>query len=120
MSHLDNKPEDTKDIKAAKAIVQGKAEACPQEIVRLLMACLDDRSNFVAKLAESSDSMIDVAAAFQAHTELQQESLDWQRGLIREIGAMLEPDDSAPETSRNYIRDYVVDPVIELMEGDHK
>jgi len=113
MSHLNDQPEDNRDIKAAKAIAQGNAEACDKELVRLLVACLDDRSGWIAKAAEAADSITDLSIVFQACSEEQQRIMSAAIGVDREIRTMLEPDDSAPEA----LKDFVVSPVIELMEN---
>ena len=123
MSHLDNQPEDNKNILAAKAIVRGEAQACDKELVRLLAACLDDRSNWIAKAAEAADTLTDVVVKFQAYTEDQQAILAAASGVSKEIYQMLEPDDSAPSEYNNLdeatqeFKDYTVTPIIKLMEG---
>jgi len=113
MSHLDPQKEDNKDVLAAKAIVQGNAEDCDKELVRLLVACLDDRSNWIAKAAEAADSLTDVVVKFQAYTDDQQDILAAAGGVSKEIYTMLEPDDSAPQE----FKDYTVTPIINLLEG---
>jgi len=94
MSHLDAKPEDNIDILAAKAIINTDARVTSPELVRLLIACLDDRSNWVAKAAEAADTLTDLVSTFQAYNETEREALATASGVSREIYTMLEPDDS--------------------------
>jgi len=94
MSHLDPQKEDNADILAAKEIIKGTARVTSPEVVRLLVACLDDRSNWVTKAAEAADSLTDLVCSFQAHTETQQDALSAASGVSREIYTMLDPDDS--------------------------
>ncbi len=90
MSHLDPQPEDNNDVRLAKSWVSGNLSPGALECRRLMVAALDDRSNWIAKAAEIRDTMIDVTTQFTPGNETERELMRLMAGNIREISAMME------------------------------
>jgi len=89
MSHLDPQPEDSDDVLSAKRYVAGYLDVDGLEYRRLMIAVIDDRSNWVAKAAEMADTMIDVAATMYTRNEDESKLMSLLVGQAREIYEML-------------------------------
>ena len=91
MSHLSPQPEDNDDVLAAKKYIAGDLIVGRLDLRRLLIAVLDDRSDWIIKTAEARDTMIDVVAQFTPCNDYERELISLMAGQAREMSAMLNP-----------------------------
>ena len=84
-----NQPEDNKDIRDAKAYIHGDLKACSVEVLRLMIAVLDDRSEWILKTAEAADTLTDIVCEFNSRNESQNILKSTAAGLSRELYLML-------------------------------
>lgn len=90
MSHLDPQPEDNASVRKAKSWISGNLFPGALESTEMMIAVLDDRSNFIAKAAEARDTMIDVVTQFNPGNEIERELIKLMAGQLKEISMMLE------------------------------
>lgn len=89
MSHLDPQPEDNDDVLSAKRYVAGYLDVDELEARRLMIAVIDDRSNWIAKAAEMADTMADAVAQISTDDKQGRELISLMAGQAREIYGML-------------------------------
>lgn len=91
MGHLDLQPEDNCDVEKAKQYISGEINVGALESRSLLVSVLDDRSNWIAKISEVRDTLIDAVGQFTPGNETERELLSLMARQLREVSAMLSP-----------------------------